>query len=168
MKKLLTVIILSCITATINAQPGKYAGKQAALINTVYTDNRDIPGLSDWTFMEGSMLNALSDTMTILVDIYKKGSNFIVFFSTKDSGAVEYTINDVLEIPPLAKGWMVKTSFCRQHETEDPLLVALVKLAKTEYLKPLKKAWRFNRETKIIEQVPVTGISCLNEGFDID
>jgi hypothetical protein len=168
MKKLLPVIILICLTTTINAQPGKYAGKQIALINTVYTDNRHIPGLSDWNFMEGSMLNALSDTMTILVDIYKKGSTFIVFFSTKDSGAVEYTINDLLEVPPLAKGWMVKTSFCRQNEMEDPLVVALVKLTKTEYLKSIKKAWRFNRETKVIEQVPVSGISCLNEGFDID
>jgi hypothetical protein len=167
MKKLLPVIILICLTTTINAQPGKYAGKQAALINTVYTDNRHIPGLSDWTFMEGSMLNALSDTMTILVDIYKKGSTFILFFSTKDSGAVEYTINDVLEVPPLAKGWMVKTSFCRQNEMEDPFIVALVKLTRTEYLKTIKKAWRFNRETKMLEQVPVTGISCLNEGFDL-
>jgi len=168
MKKILPVIILACIATSIMAQPGKYAGKQSGLINTVYTDNRNIPGLSGWTFMQGSMLNELSDTMTILVDIYKKGSSFIVFFSTKDSAAVEYTINDVLEIPPLAKGWEVKTSFCRQNEMEDPLVVALVKLAKTEYLKPLKKAWRFNRETKVIEQVPVTGISCLNEGFDID
>jgi hypothetical protein len=167
MKKILPVIILACIATSIMAQPGKYAGKQSGLINTVYTDNRHIPGLSDWSFMEGSMLNALSDTMTILVDIYKKGSTFIVFFSTKDSGAVEYTINDVLEIPPLAKGWMVKTSFCRQNETEDPFVVALVKLTRTEYLKTIKKAWRFNRETKMLEQVPVTGISCLNEGFDL-
>jgi hypothetical protein len=167
MKKILPVIILACIATSIMAQPGKYAGKQSGLINTVYTDNRNIPGLSDWSFMQGSMLNELSDTMTILVDIYKKGSSFIVFFSTKDSGAVEYTINDVLEVPPLAKGWMVKTSFCRQNEMEDPFIVALVKLTRTEYLKTIKKAWRFNRETKMLEQVPVTGISCLNEGFDL-
>jgi hypothetical protein len=168
MKKILTVIVLTCAATILHAQPGKYAGKRTGLINTVYTDSRNIPGLSGWAFQEGSVLTALSDTMTILVDVYKKGSNLLVFFSIKDSGAVEYTIADLLEIPPLAKGWMVKTSLCRQNEIEDPLVVALVKVTKTEYLKVIKKAWRFNRETKAIEQVPVTGISCLNEGFDID
>ena len=168
MKKIFTVILLACAATILQAQPGKYAGKQIGLINTVYSDSRNIPGLSGWTFQEGSLLSALDDTMTILVDVYKKGSNLLVFFSTKDSGAVEYTIADLLEIPPLTKGYMVKTSFCRQNEVEDPLIVALVKFAKTEYLKGIKKAWRFNRETKIIEQVPVSAISCLNEGFDID
>jgi hypothetical protein len=168
MKKIIAIIILVGTASLVKAQPGKYAGNQKGLINTVYTDSRNIPGLSEWTFIEGSVLTALSDTTTIMVDVYKKGTAYIVFFSIREDTASEkYTISDVLEITTVAKGWLIKTSFCQLDDTANPWIVALAKQTKTEYLKVLKKAWRFNTESRQIEQVPVRGIACLHEGFDL-
>jgi hypothetical protein len=169
LKKVLVLAIFICTALIGKAQPGKYAGKQKDLINLVYTNSRNIPGLAGWTFVEGSVVSPLSDSVMITVDVFKKGTTIIVFFSTcKDSIPQEFTIADVLEITPVTKGWIVETAFCQLDNFDNPWIVGWAKVTSSEYLKIIKKAWRFNPEKKEIEQVPVKGIACLNENFDID
>lgn len=168
MKKLLVIISLVCFGLTIMAQPGKYAGTKKGLIKTVYTDSRNIPGLKGWSFIEGSVLSSLHDLEMITVDVFKKGTTVVVFFSIKEDSALqEFTIADALEIKPVTKGWIIKTSFCRQNATENPWIVAWAKISPTEYLKIFKKAWRFNQDKRQIEIVSSKGIDCLNEEFDM-
>jgi hypothetical protein len=167
MKKLVTLFILACSVLSIQAQPGIYAGTKKGLINTVYTNSRNIPALSGWTFVQGSVLNAYTDQEAVLVNIYKKGTSFLVFFSIEtDSILQKKKIVDVLEVKPVAKGWTVKAAFCLLDNFDNPWIVAWAKITPTEYLKTLKKAWRFDPEKKQIELVKIKGISCLNEGFD--
>jgi hypothetical protein len=159
--------ILSIINAA--GQPGKYAGTKKDLINTVFKDSRVIPGLSGWTFMEGSLLSSVNDPETIAVTVFKKKETFIVFFSTnEDSLLQESKIVDVLEIKGVTKGLTIKTSFCRRDSIENGWIVALAKEASTEFLNIIKKAWWFNRDKRKIESIDIKGIDCLNEGFDQD
>jgi len=168
MKKVLAIIILVFSALATVAQPGKYAGKHKGLIKTVFTDSRKITALSGWSAIQASILNPLTDPVRVAVDIFKKGSTFVVFFSTSEvSVTEEFTIADVIEIKPVAKGWIIQTSLCQQNGVEDPLIFAWIKQTPTEYLKVLKKAWRFNAEKKEIEIISSKGITCLNEGFDL-
>lgn len=169
MKKIFVIIILVCSALTIKAQPGKYAGTMKSLINTVYTDSRSIPALAGWSFSEGSVLNSLNDPEMITVDVFKRGTTVFVFFSIKeDTASQEFRIVDILEIKAVSKGWTIKTSLCRKNKIENSWIVALAKETPTEYLKVLKKTWRFNPDKRQIEIINSKGIDCLNEGFDLD
>jgi hypothetical protein len=169
MRKLLFTALLFFTAPEVEAQAGKYAGKYKTLINSVYSDSRNIPGLKGWSPVEASVLNPLTDSVMVTVDVFKKGEAFLIFFSiTIDSARQKFRIVDVLEIPQLAKGTMIKTSFCLQDGTENPWIVAVANVTRAEYLKGIRKAWRFDAGKRQIEAIPVKGISCLNEGFDLD
>lgn len=160
-------MILLMAVYTLSAQ-GRYAGSKKSLIGKIYTDSRSIDGLGGWTFREGSVITPLENPEMITVDVFQKGATFLVFFSIKeDTASAEFVIADVLEIKPVVKGWTVKTSFCRQNKIENSWIVAWAKEAPTEYLKILKKAWRFNPDKRRIEIINIKGIDCLNEGFDL-
>jgi hypothetical protein len=163
---LLSVMFVSAASTTM-AQPGRYAGTKKALIGTVFTDSRDIQRLSGYTAIVGSVLTQLSDPPMICVNVFKKGTTYLVFFSIEDTVSKKFTIADVMEIKPVTKGWTIVTSLCRQHGSDNAFLVAWAKESRKEYLTVLKKAWEFNTEKGWIDSVSTKGISCLNEGFDI-
>lgn len=146
------------------AQTGRYAGSMKNLVGKSYTDSRNIAGLKGWEFREGSVVNSLNDPEMITADVFQKGTTWIVFFSRKDTASTEYTIMDVIEVKSVMKGWKLKTTFCRRNAVENIEIVALVKWSPTlEFLKPAKKAWRFNRDKRRFEILPVKGIDCINE-----
>lgn len=163
---LLSVMFVSAAFTTM-AQPGRYAGTKKALIGTVFADSRDIQRLSGYTAIVGSVLTQLSDPPMISVNVFKKGTTYIVFFSIEDTVSKKFTIADVMEIKPVTKGWTIVTSLCRQHGSDNAFLVAWAKESRKEYLTVLKKAWEFNTEKGRIDSVSTKGISCLNEAFDI-
>jgi hypothetical protein len=167
MKNALMIIVFVGAVFTTMAQPGKYAGTKKGLIGTVYTDSRGIQRLSGYTPVVGSVLTQLSDPPMIMVDVFKKGTTYIVFFSIEDTVSKKFTIADVMEIKPVTKGWTIITSLCRQHGYDNTFLVAWAKESRKEYLTVIKKAWEFNTEKGWIDSVSTKGISCLNEAFDI-
>jgi hypothetical protein len=167
MKNIWIIIVLVGSSFTTIAQAGRYAGTKKALIGTVYRDPLEIQRLSDWTMLQGSILSQLSDPPMIAVNVFKKGTTYVVFFSIEDTVTKKFTIADVLEVQLVTKGWTIKTSFCRQNGVENPYSVAWVKETKTEYMTTVRKAWEFNTEKSWIDRVNVKGISCLNEGFDL-
>ena len=167
MKNILMIIILVGAAFTTMAQPGRYAGTKKGLIGTVFTDSRNIQRLSGYTAVVGSVLTQLSDPPMICVDVFKKGTTYIVFFSIEDTVSKKFTIADVMEIKPVTKGWTIVTSLCKLNGSENSFLVAWAKESRKEYLTVLKKAWEFNTEKGWIDSVSTKGISCLNEAFDI-
>ncbi len=166
--KLPTLLLFSGLlffANTITAQ-GKYAGTKKGLIGTTYTDIRNIEGLQGWQFRQGSVITAMDDPEMIIVDVFQKGTTYIVYFSIKeDTASDEFVIMDVLEIKGVTKTQEVKTAFCRENKMENAGIVALVKPVHAEYVRALK-AWHFNRDKRRIEIKTVSNIDCLNEGFD--
>jgi hypothetical protein len=160
------VVISSCTVQHIQAQ-GKFAGFMNGLIGTTYTDSRSIDGLENWQFRQGTLISPYDDPETITVDVFQKGPVYIIFFSVMEDTATHvYTIADVIEIKSMKAGWELKTAVCRQNREEDVTIVALVKPANAEYSTNVRMAWRFNRDKRRAEAIPVKGIDCLNEGFD--
>ena len=152
----------------ISMAQGKYAGAQSKLIGTKYADSRNIPGLKTWTFRQGSVVTKLDEAEVILADVWKKGKVWIVFFSIKeDTADAEYTIVDVIEIKTLLPGYVIETGLCRQNEVEDATIVATVKwVPEKEFLKPVKQAWKFDRDKRRFLVIPVKNVDCISEGGD--
>lgn len=165
MKNYLLVLIFLLCGCVVMAQPGKYAGTKKSLIGKKYTDSHSIKGLQGWTFREGNVLNPLTDPEMITVDVFQKGTTYIVMFSIKEDTASDiFLIVDVMEVKGVAKGWQIMSGMCRQNQQENTYIVAWLKEATTEYLKTIKKAWKFNPDKRRIEVIPVKGVDCVNIG----
>ena len=167
MRSILLFLIVIAGSLKAQAQTGKYAGSQKKLIGVSYTDSRHIPGLKTWQFRQGSVASLLTDPELFMVDVYQKGTTWLIFFSVREDTASETTvILDVIELKGVQKGWEIKTAVCREYKQDNAFIVALVKPANAEYSTNVKKAWRFNRDKRRFEWVSVKTVDCLNEGFD--
>lgn len=154
---------LICCQA-IFSQPGKYAGSKQMLIGKTYTDSHKIMGLGDYTPVEGSVLNDINDPELIIGDVFRKGTTYVIVFSIKEDTALEnYQIADVVEIKGVAKGWTVRSA-CRQYKQPDSYIFVFGKETLAEYMKTIKKAWRFYPDKRRVEVIPVKGIDCENIG----
>jgi hypothetical protein len=167
MKKYTTLLILLAVLFITDATAqGKYAGTMKKLIGVTYSDSRNIKELARWTFRQGSVITPLDNPEMVTVDVFQRGTTWIVYASVKEDTASDiYKIVDVLEIKNVQKGWEPKTGLCRQHKIENAQIVALVKVIYTEFLKQVKLAWRFNPDKRRFEKIPVKGIDCIHEGL---
>ena len=167
--KIILLPVFFFVSLCAGAQ-GRYAGPLLKkIINTSFTDTKKIPALKGYEFREGSVVSDIKDPKTITVDVFQKGIIAIVFFSLEtDTAKKIYTILDVLEVRNVMKGWEVRTALCRMNKKEDTNIIALAKQSKKEddYLTEIKQAWRFDRNKKLLEAIPVKGVDCFNEGGD--
>jgi hypothetical protein len=160
---ILLAFMLACIVS--DAQPGKFAGTKKSIIGKTYTDSRNMPGLKGWTFMEGALLNQVTDPEYIMADVYKKGTVYVVVFSIREDTASELTtIYDVIEITGVTKGWGIRVGTCSRLAQADPYIICWGKETQDEYMKLFKKAWRFDPDKRRINSIPVKGIKCENIG----
>ena len=136
------------------------------LVGLKYKDTNSITALKDYSSREGSLISAIDDPETITVDLFRKGSDVVVFFSIKTDPDEDYTIMDVLEYKGIPQGWQIKTTTCRQNEIDNVEIVALVKSGKEQFLKPVKQAWRFNRDKRKFQPMDNQKIDCISEGGD--
>lgn len=163
---LLTVILLITTVNPSNGQ-GSYAGSMKKLVGLKYKDANSIAVLKGYGYHEGSMISAIDDPETMTVDHFQKGADAVIFFSIKeDPDGDEYTIMDVLEFNSIPQGWQIKTAMCRQNEVDNVEIVALVKSSKEQFLKPVKQAWRFNRDKRKLQPLDKQGVDCISEGGD--
>jgi hypothetical protein len=162
---LLTGFLMFCL---FSMAQGKYAGAQSKLIGTKYADSRNIPGLKGWEFRQGSLVTGIDEQEAITVDVWKKGKVWITFFSIKeDTADKEFTIIDVIEIKTLLPGYIIGTGLCRMNGESDPTIVATVKwVPEKEILKPVKQAWKLDRDKLRILAIPVKNVDCISEGGD--
>jgi hypothetical protein len=163
MKNICLLLVFILPASLLSAQPGKYAGTKKNFIGKEFADAREINELATWTYIEGKVLTPVNNPELITADVFKKGTTFLVLFSTReDTASDSFVITDVLEIKSVLQGWTIKTGFCRQNKTENSWLIAWAKETVTEFTKTIKKAWRFNPDKRRIELTPVKGIDCIN------
>ncbi len=164
-KLLLYLLILLPVCAC--CQSGKFAGSMKGLMGLSFTDSKKINGLKGWQFREGTLVSPVNDPQQIIVDVFQKGTTYVVFFSVNDDTSKNvFVVADVLEIKNVGKGWQIKTATCSDYGQNDMELVALVKETTAEKIKTIKKAWRFNRDKIRFEVWPVKHMECINEGQD--
>ena len=157
------VLLSACLSAP--AQPGKFAGTKKSLIGKEYTDSRLMPGLKTWTFREGTLMNSLKDPEWFMADIFQKGTTMVVVISVKaDTASDTYRIIDLIEVKGVTKGWTIHAGSCRQNKINNAWLIVWGKETNQEYMKTLKKAWRFNPDKRRVEVMPVKGVDCENIG----
>ncbi len=150
----------------VYAQPGKYAGSKKSLIGKEHTILDSLPQLKGWTMMEGTVMNTnvISDSELHMVSVYKKGTTCLIIFSIlEDTASDKRVVADVVEVTGVQKGWSIRTWSCRQNKKPNSYLVAWAKETDGQYMKPVKKAWRFNPDKRRVEVVPITGVDCENE-----
>lgn len=167
MRLILFILLVIAGSLKGRAQDGKYAGSQKKLVGVSYVDSRHIPALKTWQFRQGSVASLLTDPELFSVELYQKGTTWLIFFSVQQDTATNTSvILDVIELKGVQKGWEIKTAVCREYKQDNAFIVALVKPANAGYSTNVKKAWRFNRDKRRFEWVPVKTVDCLNEGFD--
>lgn len=156
------LLLLSCIGY---AQPGKYAGTKKAMIGKTYTDSRTIPGMRGWVMKEGALLNSISDPEFIYASVHQKGTTCVVIVAiNEDTASSVSTIVDVLEITGVQKGWSIRIASCYSGNEQDNYLIVWGKDNKEEYMKLMKKAWRFDADKRRITTWPLKYIRCENIG----
>ena len=157
-------LLFFLLSTTVMAQ-GKYAGTKKSLIGKVYTDSRNLTALKGWEFMEGGLANSLDDPERIMSEVFKKGTTYVVLFSImEDTASGKFKVMEVVEITGVLKGWTVRGSFCRQNEQENNYIIAWGKENTGQYMKLIKKAWKFDPDRRRINAIPVKGIDCENIG----
>lgn len=164
MKKLLLILcVLSAFTAI--AQPGKYAGTKKSLIGKTYIDGRDLAGLKGWEMIQSTLMNNIADPEFLYVSVFKKGTTNVVVIAVNEDTASEVNrVIDVMEITGVQKGWSVRVASCYQGNVPDNYLIVLGKDNTEEYLKILRKAWRFDPDKRRINPWPLKNIKCENIG----
>ncbi len=157
-------LLFFLLSATVMAQ-GKYAGTKKSLIGKVYTDSRNLTALKGWEYIEGGLANSLDDPERIMSEVFKKGTTYVVLFSImEDTASGKFSVMDVVEITGVVKGWTVRSSFCRQNEQENNYIIVWGKENTGQYMKLIKKAWKFDPDRRRINPIPVKGVDCENVG----
>ncbi len=80
-------------------------------------------------------------------------------------GVPQMEVLDVLTLPTLAKNQRVAYSSCTSGKKveQDAEIVAVFDYVRgVNYFTRLRSAWRANRRSRKFEEIPVTGIKCLN------
>ncbi|HKO82919.1 MAG TPA: hypothetical protein VJU78_21075 [Chitinophagaceae bacterium] len=150
------------------AQKGQYSGPEfKKLINTDFTDEKDIPGLRGYQLHESTLLNRLDDPERLFLSVYTKGTGRIMLFTVlTDTVKYVFKIADVLELKNVKAGLEFKSVTCRQNKKENAEIVALVNPVEKKYFTDVKKAWICDRNKRRFRAIPVKGVDCLNEGYE--
>jgi hypothetical protein len=167
MTRFLIIFFVFAGSLKATAQQGKYAGSFKKLIGTSFTDSRQLPALKNWQPREGTLASSIDDPELFSVEIFQKGTTYMIFFSVKEDTASDVqVIQDVVELKAVQPGWDVRSGVCREYKQANTFVVALVKSANAAYSTNVKKAWRFNRDKRRFEAIAVKTVDCLNEGFE--
>ena len=164
--KIIFILLSFCLVKTNVIAQGKFAGAFKSLIGQKYTKADELKLLKSYTLTEGTLLSDVNDPDQITVDVFRKGATAIVFFSTRREGDTFFQIYDVLEVKDVTKGWEIKTATCRDNTNPNIEIVALVKSTSTEFVKTIKRAWRYNRDKIRIEKISTKGIDCINGALE--
>ena len=138
------------------------------LIGNTFKVSTDPDSLNNYQYTGGSVITPLDVKNMVVITEYRLNQNVLVTFSRMNNTDEEiFTIEDVLHIRNLKTGWKFKSGLCRRDLAEDPSILAIVNPEEKEYSDNVKKAWRFTWQTLKLEEIPVKGVDCLNEGFDL-
>lgn len=146
---------------------GKYAPTLKKLIDSTFTDERNIPGLDSFSFREGTLITDIDDPEPQFLNVLLKGNKAVIILSqVSDTATRIHYILDVIEVNNIRKDWEIRTVGCEEGETEGQIIVALVYPGKGEYARYVKRAWLCNRDKLRFQYVNPKLIRCMNAGQD--
>ena len=105
------------------------------------------------------MITAIDDPEPLSVSWFSKSNSILVFFEQAEPGQ-KFTIIDVLEIKNTTTAQEIKAGDCRDGQSDNMGIVALVQSSSAKRSKAIK-AWFFNRDKKRIEAWPNQDVTCL-------
>jgi hypothetical protein len=156
MKKLVIYSLL-LLSQNLLAQ-GYFAGSHKYLLEKTYHEENEL-GLTGFVSRGGSLISDAAEPDKFAVSWFSKNSVFVVLFElVKEDNSRQ--ILDVLEIKNVSPGQEFKIGDCKDGESENVSIAALVPPAKSERVKALK-AWHFNRDKIRIEAWPASDVICL-------
>ena len=86
--------------------------------------------------MGGTLLSDINDPEKKSVVLFSKGSTVIILFEVTTDGKIN--IPDVVEITNVQKNQEIKLGVCRDGDSDNPNIVALVEQSQQERWKALK------------------------------
>ncbi len=145
---------------------GQFAGTKKGLLGKEFTDHNKNSVLKGYSFQQGDLISGKDDLPSQFLTIYFKGRDAIVLYSVQKLQSAEaYQVADLVELKQLPPGVDIRTSDCREGNTEGQIIIALVKPGGKKAATVIK-AWRCNRDKLRIESVNAKNIQCLNEDGD--
>jgi hypothetical protein len=142
------------------AAQGKFAPPQMkSWIGKVIADETELPGFSEYQSRGGSVITDADDPEPLSVNWFSKPNSIVVFFEQTEPGQ-KFTIVDVLEIKNTTQGQEIKAGDCRDGESDNSGIVALVQPSSAKRVKAIR-AWLFNRDKKRIEAWSAQNVTCL-------
>ena len=83
-------------------------------------------------------------------------------------GKMKYTAIDILEINGVEEGTRLEFVSCRLNGKVDSKIIAISEYEETEFLTKIVRTWRVNIEKGKIEEIPKSGIDCVNISYGHD
>jgi hypothetical protein len=128
------------------AAQGKFAPPQMkSWIGKVIADETELPGFSEYQSRGGSVITDADDPEPLSVNWFSKPNSIVVF---------------LLEIKNTTQGQEIKAGDCRDGESDNSGIVALVQPSSAKRVKAIR-AWLFNRDKKRIEAWSAQNVTCL-------
>ncbi|MFB2891337.1 hypothetical protein ACE1CI_00165 [Aerosakkonemataceae cyanobacterium BLCC-F50] len=105
------------------------------------------------------------------VSYVRQGSQQMLWFqnlvSRDRSGNPNWEVIDAISLPKFNTGEQIAPPTCKLKGVSDPELIALVKYEDKEILTNIRRAWRANRRTRKIEEIPPKNIVCQNPAWGV-
>jgi len=159
----LTIAVASLLLAQTQAPAGQVSPPpKDKLIGQKHGDQLPL----DYKYVGGALLSdPYRDLKQYGVTEVSKGKGRAVWFERlthhDEAGHAHWEILDVLFLPQLAKGQMLFYSTCTLAGQPEVELVAITDAPpRGRFYGRVRNAWRANRKTEKIEEIPLTGIKC--------
>ncbi len=127
---------------------------------------KGIQEIAGWTVGTGT-----EPRQSYSVSYVRQGSQQMLWFqnlvSRDRSGNPTWQVIDAINLPKFNTGEQIAPPTCSFKGVSDPELIAVVKYEDKEILRNIRQAWRANRRTRKIEQIPPKNIVCQNPGWGV-
>jgi hypothetical protein len=145
-------------------------GKYEDILGREYRDISENKEFDDLKQVAGALVYD-SDDLDYTVSNCKKDSLHVLVLERARhdaEGKSLFTAVDILEINGIEKDQRFEFGMCRLNEKSDLQIIALSEYTDTEYLTKIKRAWRVNPEKGKFEEIPTTGVDCVNMSYGAD
>jgi hypothetical protein len=155
--KTIFLFIASFCGAQLFAQ-GNFAGAWKSLVGKTFKNENQILALKTFTAKGGNLLTDIDDEERISCSSFSKGTTVVVLFQKilKDE-SIE--ILEVIEVNNVLKTQEVKVGECRDGDSDNVGIIALVNQTKAERWQAVK-TWYFNRDKIRIEPFLSKNVTC--------
>jgi hypothetical protein len=157
MKKL--ILFLACAVCANGFAQGNFVSSTfKPFIGKTFKNEKEISILKGFVSRGGTSLTDPNDQGRISASLFSKGTTVVVFFEQSLS-ETEFAILDIIEIKNVLTKQEVKVGDCRDGDSDNVGIIALVNQTEQERWKAVK-AWYFNRDKIRIELWSAQNVTC--------